>query len=333
MPNPAKPIFVTLGEVAGVGPEITLRAWQALRGDKKYCFVAHQDPAYLQKLAEKIGLDIPIRSIDSAGIAPDVFSTALPVLPVRLPDSALAGKLNSQLAPAISESIRLGVELCHNGVARAIVTNPIHKSSMANGGFQYPGHTEFLSHLCGGKKPVMMLANSELRVVPLTVHQPISAVAGKITPQTIVEICDIVNQNLKKYFGIANPRLAIAGLNPHAGEDGQIGNEEIKIYTPAIAAMRNMGMNVTPPLSADTMFFAQARQSYDAAICAYHDQALIPVKTIDFWNTVNITLGLDIIRTSPDHGTAIDIAGKGIARADSLIAAIRTSAEMADRHG
>ncbi|TAH32830.1 MAG: 4-hydroxythreonine-4-phosphate dehydrogenase PdxA [Alphaproteobacteria bacterium] len=328
-----KPIFVTMGEPGGVGAEITLRAWMELRHTQNCCFILHHDPDYLRLTAQTANLDIPLQIVQGIGEAPAVFKGALPVLPIQLNQKPIIGQTDTANVPAISSSIKMGVELCRAGKAAAMVTNPINKAVMIKGGFQFPGHTEYLSHLCGGVKPVMMLANDQLRVVPLTVHTPIRDVAMKINRDLILQIAKIVRDGLQGKFGIKNPILAFAGLNPHAGEDGEIGREEIDIFAPALAELRNMGMQVMGPLSADTMFFAEARREYDVAICAYHDQALIPVKTVDFWRSVNVTLGLDIIRTSPDHGTALDIAGRGIARGDSMIAAIQMAAKMAGSHG
>lgn len=328
-----KPIFVTMGEPGGVGAEITLRAWQELRDDPNACFIAHHDPDYLQQTAQTANLSIPIAAIRNVAEAAKIFKTALPVLPIPLNAKPITGKTDTAHVTAISQSIEMGVQLCRAGDVAAMVTNPINKAVMIQGGFQYPGHTEFLSHLCGGAKPVMMLANDQLRVVPLTVHTPIRDVAAKINRDLIIQIAKIVHGDLQKRLGMKNPIMAFAGLNPHAGEDGEIGREEIDIFTPALNELRGMGMQVLGPLSADTMFFPEARREYDVAICAYHDQALIPVKTVDFWGSVNITLGLDIIRTSPDHGTALDIAGRGMARGDSMVAAIQMAARMAGQHG
>jgi len=232
----------------------------------------------------------------------------------------------------VIESITRAVELSKYGAASAVVTNPIQKSALYDAGFKHPGHTEFLAELAGPDTvPVMMLANSKLRVVPLTIHIALSDVPKQLTADLIIKRCRITAVSLQKDFGIGNPRLAVAGLNPHAGEDGAMGSEEQTIMAPAIEALRAEGLNVIGPLPADTMFHEEARANYDVALCPYHDQALIPVKTLDFHGGVNVTLGLPFIRTSPDHGTALNIAGKGIARPDSLIAALKMAAEMATK--
>ena len=322
----AKPIFITMGEPAGVGMEIARAAWQALRHDATMAFCLHCDPDCLP------ASDVPTEIVDRIEYATAVFGRALPVLRLKLPQSVSPGKPSPANVSAIADSIAQGVDLFRAGKIAAMVTNPICKSVMADGGFSYPGHTEYLAHLCGGAKPVMMLTNPQLRVVPMTVHRPVASVASHITVDLIIETAKITHNHLQKFHALPRPRIAFAGLNPHAGENGHIGREEIEIFAPAIAALRRDGFVVSNPLSADTLFHPDARRQYDIAICAYHDQALIPVKTIDFWNTVNVTMGLDLIRTSPDHGTALDIAGKGVANANSMIRAIKLAAEMAACH-
>jgi 4-hydroxythreonine-4-phosphate dehydrogenase len=244
------------------------------------------------------------------------------------------GRTDPANAPAILAAIEESVRAAEDGRAAAIVTAPIHKASLLKAGFQFPGHTEYLAHLTGAPRAVMMLAGAGLRVVPLTIHIPYTAVPAQITKDAIVETGRIVLDALDRDFGIASPRLAVAGLNPHAGEDGQIGREEETMIAPAVAELRTRGDTILGPLPPDTMFHEEARARYDAALCMYHDQALIPLKTLAFWDGVNVTLGLPIVRTSPDHGTALDIAGKSKADARSMIAAITLAAEIADaRYG
>jgi 4-hydroxythreonine-4-phosphate dehydrogenase len=250
---------------------------------------------------------------------------AVPVVP---------GKPNTAHAGAVIGAIEEAVALATSGRAAGVVTNPIQKASLTAAGFPHPGHTEFLGELAGtGVPPVMMLACPELRVVPVTVHEALAKAIARLNPALIMETTRIVDAALKRDFGIAAPRLAIAGLNPHAGEAGTMGREEIDIIAPAIAALRAGGIDARGPMPPDTMFTALARPGYDAAICLYHDQALIPIKTIDMAGGVNVTLGLSIIRTSPDHGTALDIAGKGLADPASLIAAIRLAGQLAEKRG
>lgn len=325
-----KPILLTMGEPAGIGAEITLKSWQALRGNPDNCFAVLHDAEFLKKIDK----NIPITVISNPNDAATAFSNSLPVLSTPLGHSSDFGKPNPAHTPAIMRSIAEAVKFCQQGVARAMVTNPIHKANMQQGGFEFPGHTEYLAHLCGNKsKPLMMLVNPQLRVIPITVHMALKDVSAHLTQDKIHYAANIAHQALKRFFGLKSPRLVITGLNPHAGEDGAFGMEEQNIIAPAVAELRKQGITITGPLSADTLFFDQARQQYDLALCQYHDQALIPVKAIDFWNSVNVTLGLDIIRTSPDHGTALDIAGRNIARPDSMIAAIKLAAEMAGNHG
>jgi len=263
-----------------------------------------------------------------------VFAQALPILHRPLAAPVVPGKPSPAHAGAVIAAIEEAVALAKAGRAAGVVTNPIQKASLTAAGFPHPGHTEFLGELAGtGVPPVMMLACPELRVVPVTVHEALAKAIARLNPALIMETTRIVDAALKRDFGIAAPRLAIAGLNPHAGEAGTMGREEIDIITPAIAALRAEGIDARGPMPPDTMFTALARPGYDAAICLYHDQALIPIKTIDMAGGVNVTLGLSIIRTSPDHGTALDIAGKGLADPASLIAAIRLAGDLAAKRG
>jgi 4-hydroxythreonine-4-phosphate dehydrogenase len=304
------PILVTMGEPGGVGPEVAVAAYSRLGG----AVGAH-----------------PLRLVGDA----DVFRNH-----ARLDDSAIMagshriqarpGLADPKNAPAVIAAIDDAVHAVLEGRAAAIVTAPIQKASLLQAGFGFPGHTEYLQHLTGARRAVMMLAGGGLRVVPLTIHVALSDVPGLITRSVILETAEIILAALARDFSVARPRLAVAGLNPHAGEEGRLGRAEMEMIAPAVAELRARGFDVSGPLPADTMFHAEARAHYDAALCMYHDQALIPLKTLAFWEGVNVTLGLPIVRTSPDHGTALDIAGKGIADPKSMIAAIELAAVMAD---
>jgi 4-hydroxythreonine-4-phosphate dehydrogenase len=296
-----------MGEPAGIGPDVARAAFEQLGG--------------------RIGAH-PLKLVGDAAL----FSAhAADLIPTRERVQVRPGRLDPANAPAVIEAIEIAVKACLAGEAAALVTAPIHKSVLAETGFVHPGHTEFLGALTGAKRAVMMLASDKLKVVPLTVHMPLARVPVAIGAEAIVDTSEIVLESLKRDFGIAAPRLAVAGLNPHAGEDGMLGGEEDAVIAPAIAALRRRGHAVSGPLSADTMFHDEARRAYDAALTMYHDQGLIPIKTLSFWDGVNVTLGLPIVRTSPDHGTALDIAGTGKADPRSMIAAIKMAAEMADK--
>jgi 4-hydroxythreonine-4-phosphate dehydrogenase len=316
MSKPAKrraadaPILVTMGEPAGIGPEIAVAAFYALGGR-----IANH-PLKL------IGDDSVLRS---CGLKDDAA-----IVPTHAEASRSPGKPAPSNAKAVIEAIENAVAMARKGEAAAVVTAPINKAALVHAGFPYPGHTEFLEALTHAPRAVMMLASDVLRVAPLTIHKPLASVPASISTEGIVEAGEIILLALERFFGLPQPRLAVAGLNPHAGEDGVLGNEEKAIIAPAVAALRSRGHKVTGPLPADTMFHAEGRARFDAALCMYHDQALIPLKTLSFWDGVNVTLGLPIIRTSPDHGTALDIAGTGRADARSMIAAIRMAAQMAD---
>ena len=324
-----------MGDPAGIGGEIALRVWAARRETAPiFCII--DDVARLVAIAERFGIPCPVASINSPDQAAAVFARALPVLrpehPLTTP--VALGQPNPAAASAVIGAIDQAVALAKRGAAAAIVTNPIHKAGLAGAGFAFPGHTEYLGHLAGGVDTVMMLAIEGLRVVPVTVHVAMKDVAQALTTDAIVRCGRITAAALKRDFGVAKPRLAVAALNPHAGEKGIMGNEEMRIIAPAIAALNADGIEANGPAPADTLFHAAARSRFDAALCMYHDQALIPIKTLDFDGGVNVTLGLPFVRTSPDHGTAFDIAGKGLARPDSLIAALRMAARMAKaRHG
>jgi 4-hydroxythreonine-4-phosphate dehydrogenase len=303
-----------MGDPSGVGPEVAIAAYKALSG--------------------KIGSH-PLKLVGDA----DVFRAQ-----GEIPHDALIattpvasyepGHTDPANASAILAAIEESVRAAEDGRAAAVVTAPIHKASLLKSGFRFPGHTEYLAHLTGAPRAVMMLVGAGLRVVPLTIHIPYIAVPAMITKAAIVETGRIVLDALRDDFGLQHPRLVVAGLNPHAGEDGEIGREELEIIRPAIAELRASGHTVQGPMPPDTMFHEEARAYYDAALCMYHDQALIPLKTLAFWDGVNVTLGLPIVRTSPDHGTALDIAGQGKADSRSMIAAIKLAAEIADaRYG
>lgn len=325
------PIVLTIGEPAGIGGEITLKAWAARAKASLQAFFVLDDPERLTRLARTLGLSVPIRTVASPEEAVATFPQALPVLPIELPRPVVAGKPDIGNAQAVIGAIATAVDLVKQGRAAAIVTNPIQKETLYAAGFSHPGHTEYLAELAGGVTPVMMLLCSELRVVPVIVHHSLAESIALLRTATIVTAGRITADALKRDFGIPRPRLAVAGLNPHAGENGTLGREEIEIIAPAAAALRALGIEASDPAPADTLFHAAARARYDAVLCMYHDQALIPLKTIDFDRGVNVTLGLPFIRTSPDHGTACDIAGKGLANPASLIAAIELAGELAQR--
>ncbi|HZS83610.1 MAG TPA: 4-hydroxythreonine-4-phosphate dehydrogenase PdxA [Stellaceae bacterium] len=323
-------VALTMGEPAGIGGEIALQAW--LRRDEGVpCFFAIDDADRLAALARGLGWTVPVRAIAAPEDAPEIFPKALPVLPLALPHQVVAGRPDAANAPAVIAAIDNAVALARAGRAAAVVTNPINKKCLYAAGFRHPGHTEYLAELAGGAVPVMMLACPGLRVVPVTIHLPLKDAVASLSAEAIITAGRITAAGLRRDFGIERPVLAVAGLNPHAGEEGALGREEIEIIAPALARLRGECVAVEGPLPADTLFHAAARRRYDAVLCMYHDQALIPLKTIDFENGVNITLGLPFIRTSPDHGTAFGIAGKGIANPASLIAALRLAGEMAAR--
>jgi 4-hydroxythreonine-4-phosphate dehydrogenase len=332
----APPVLVlTQGDPAGIGPEIALKSWLR-RGEIALPFALLGDPAFMRRTSERLGLGVPVEAV-SLSDAAAAFSRALPVVPLGIAVEAEPGRPAPATARATIRSIEEAVRLVRTAEAAALVTNPIAKHVLHAAGFSYPGHTEFLAALAAAPgrpapHPVMMLwCQDLLAVVPVTVHIPLARVPAALTTELIVTTGRIVARDLRERFGVAKPRLAVAGLNPHAGESGSIGSEDAEIVAPAVAALRRVGIDASGPFPADTMFHAAARNGYDAALAMYHDQALIPIKTIAFDDGVNVTLGLPFIRTSPDHGTAFDIAGKGIARADSLIAALRLAARLAAR--
>lgn len=320
-----------MGEPAGIGGELALRAWLARR-DRGPAFFVIDDPARLQSLARRLGLDVPVQPINGPAAAGAAFARALPVLPLAVPSAEL-GRPSPRTAEAVIDSIRRAVALTRSGEAGAVVTNPIQKSALYAAGFGFPGHTEFLLDLAGGEqsgaRAIMMLASPELRVVPVSVHVPLRRAVAELSAEAIVAAASVTAAALTRDFGIAQPRLAVAGLNPHAGEDGSLGDEEQRIVKPAVSALKAQGIDASGPWVPDTMFHAGARARYDAAICLYHDQALIPLKTLDFHGGVNVTLGLPFVRTSPDHGTALDIADQGVADPSSLLAALDLAGRLA----
>ena len=327
------PIALTIGEPGGIGPELALKAWQRRTDDALSPFCVLASVRILKQAIDQTGIDIPLVRVSDISETTSAFTSALPVLDIEDTNaSVIPGTASPVTANIVIDSITRAVELTRSGAASAVVTNPIQKSALYTAGFKHPGHTEFLAELAGpGTVPVMMLANAKLRVVPLTIHIALAEVPKQLTAALIGTLCHITAKALQRDFGIMHPRLAIAGLNPHAGEDGTMGIEEQTIMVPAIKKLRDEGLDVIGPLPADTMFHEEARAQYDVALCPYHDQALIPVKTLDFHGGVNVTLGLPFIRTSPDHGTALNIAGKGIARPDSLIAALKMASDMAHK--
>jgi 4-hydroxythreonine-4-phosphate dehydrogenase len=325
------PLALTPGEPAGIGGEITLKAWADRAKNRIPPFFIAEDPDRLMRLASALGLQVPVRVVARPEDAAAAFSQALPVLPISWPCAVVPGKPDGRNARTVIDAIAAAAELVKEGRAAAIVTNPIQKETLYAAGFAHPGHTEFLAELAGGVTPVMMLLCPGLRVVPVTVHLPLAHAIAQLHSADIVTAGRITAETLRRDFGIPSPRLAVAGLNPHAGENGTLGREEIDIIVPAVAALRNLGIAVEGPSPADTLFHAAARQRYDAVLCMYHDQALIPLKTIDFDRGVNVTLGLPFIRTSLDHGTACDIAGKGIANPASLIAALELAGILTQR--
>ena len=332
----ARPLALTMGEPAGVGPDITLDAWTRRHTAALPPFYVIGDAALYERRAQALGLDVPV-----ARVTPDTaiaaFATALPVVDLGMAVAGLPGQLTDGDAAAVVAAIARAVEDVRTGCASAVVTNPIHKHALYRAGFTHPGHTEFLGALAASFapapdgvawRPIMMLAGPGLRTVPVTVHVSLARAAAELTAATIEATARIVAADLTARIGLPSPSHVVAGLNPHAGDDGAMGREDIDIIRPAVERLRAEGLDVRGPLPGDTLFHARARATYDAALCMYHDQALIPVKTLAFDETVNVTLGLPFVRTSPDHGTALDIAGTGKALPDSLMAALRMAAEM-----
>jgi|UniRef100_UPI0035CBA67D 4-hydroxythreonine-4-phosphate dehydrogenase len=322
------PLVISMGDPAGIGPEVIAKAWAQRDAAGLAPFFATGDARAIAAV-----WDGPVMAISHPDAATGVFGTALPVLTVEDGGEIVPGQPDVEGARCALRALELAAGLVRSGAARALVTGPVSKAQLYQIGFNYPGQTEFVAERCGiaGENAVMMLAGPDLRVVPITTHVPLAEVSGLLSIDLIVAKGRATARGLTRNFGILNPRIAFAGFNPHAGESGAIGREEIELIAPAIALLRAEGIDATGPFAADTMFHARARITYDAAMCCYHDQALVPLKTLYFDAGVNITLGLPIVRTSPDHGTAFDIAGRNRAEPGATIAAIRLAGEAADR--
>ena len=325
------PLALSMGEPAGIGGEISLKAWLK-RDVLKTTFFIIDDPNRLADLSQNLGLNVPIETIDVPSQAINAFHNGLPVLPLDKPIRSILGSPSIYTADAVIASIEKAVFLTQSGEAAGVVTNPIQKEALYEAGFSHPGHTELLAKLAGlTSSPIMMLAGQHLRVVPVTIHLSLRQALKQLNTREIIHATQITHQALKTEFGISQPCIAIAALNPHAGEGGAMGDEEKTIIQPAITSLLAKGIQVTGPLPSDTLFSPEQRQTYDAAICMYHDQALIPIKALEFDQAVNVTLGLPFVRTSPDHGTALDIAKFGRANPSSLISSLNLAANMAAR--
>ncbi|MBS7540941.1 4-hydroxythreonine-4-phosphate dehydrogenase PdxA [Ancylobacter lacus] len=324
-------LALSLGDPAGIGPDIALAAWSRREADEVPAFFVTGDATVLERRARQLGLDVSVARL-APSEAPAMFRRALPVVPAGPAASALPGIPDATSAPASLAAIEAAVALTRAGKAAAVVTNPISKAVLYEAGFPFPGHTEFLAHLAGDPAalPVMMLWSERLAVVPATIHVPLAEVPSRLTRELLVRTGEITARELTGRFGIARPRLVFCGLNPHAGEQGTMGREDEDVVRPAVAELRRRGIDARGPLPADTLFHPAARAGYDVAIGAYHDQVLAPIKALAFDEAVNVTLGLPFIRTSPDHGTAFDLAGTGRASPSSLIAALRLARRLAD---
>ena len=333
----SKPLAVTVGDPAGVGPDVVVDAWLRRDQDGSAPFYVLSDPATLAARAKLLGRDLPLEVVDATNAAAS-FSAALPVVPLENVFSGAVGASDPSNSHGIVEAIDRAVRDVMDGVAAAMVTGPIAKKSLYDSGFAFPGHTEYLAHLAQlhtgvPVMPVMMLAGPQLRAVPVTIHIRLADIMHALTRDLILKTIVITARDLEGRFGIPNPRIAVSGLNPHAGENGTMGREEIDTIAPAITEARSLGIEAFGPLPADTMFHAEARDTYDAAVCMYHDQALIPAKALAFDSTVNVTLGLPFIRTSPDHGTAFALAGTGKARSGAFVAALALARDLAGQQG
>lgn len=328
--SPPRMLALTMGDPAGIGPEIALRAWLR-RAEHGARFYVLANPEVLARAAKALDANAPIAAV-SPTEADATFDRALPVVPLRAESRASPGVPDPENAPAILESIERAVASVGAGDAHAVVTNPIAKRPLYKAGFRFPGHTEFLADLAAkaghARAAVMLIWSDKLAVVPVTIHIPLADAPRLLTRELIVETARTVADDMTRRFGLAHPRLALSGLNPHAGEGGAMGREELEVIAPAIEELRSEGLDVVGPLPADTMFHAAARTRYDVALAMYHDQALIPAKTLAFDTGVNVTLGLPFIRTSPDHGVAYDIAGQGKANPSSLIAALKLAERL-----
>ena len=323
------PIALTMGDPAGIGGEISVAAWQrAKTRDDPFFLIADVD--YIRGIAARSANGAAVEEIDDPAQAGEVFARALPVLQEKLPSRQLPGIAEPANAGAVIRSIERAVSFAQAGQVAGVVTNPINKKALYDGaGFAFPGHTEFLGHLGCVDQTVMMLAAPILRVVPVTIHVSLREACDLLSTELIVDTARILHADLQRYFGLTSPRIAVSGLNPHAGEGGTMGREEITMIEPAVRQLRGEGIEASGPWPGDTMFHATARAEYDVALCMYHDQALIPLKALDFAQGVNVTLGLPFIRTSPDHGTAYNIAGSGKADPTSLTEALRMASNMA----
>ncbi|MTI17609.1 4-hydroxythreonine-4-phosphate dehydrogenase PdxA [Rhodobacteraceae bacterium RKSG542] len=334
MKRAQRPLAVTMGEPAGIGPELILKAWKERYERDLPEFYVVADPEFLKARAKELGINVPVKVVEPEDALP-VFHSSLPVFPLSSSVKCQAGEPDSKNAAAVIESIRTCVAHVLERKAEALVTNPIAKSVLYEAGFEHPGHTEYLAHLSHElysvhAEPVMLLAGPDLMTVPLTVHIPLKDVPAALTEELIITKARIVHNDMRRRFGLTSPRLAICGLNPHAGEDGTMGREDREIIAPAVRKLQDEGINASGPFPGDTLFHREARKTYDVALATYHDQALIPVKTIAFDDTVNVTLGLPFVRTSPDHGTAFGLAGTGKASANSLSAALRLALALAE---
>ena len=333
-PAATAPVVVTMGEPAGIGGEVVLKSWLR-RSEVLPFFVVIDDADRLAQLADRLAFDVPIARFSSLDATPGelpALGDTLPVLHRPLARPVVPGQPDPANAAAVVQAVELAVLLTQMGVAAAVVTAPVHKKVLYDGGFRFPGHTELLASLAGeAAQPVMMLVGEGLRVVPVTIHVSLRRAIESLRTENIVRLAGITEAALRREFGIVTPRLAVAGLNPHAGEEGAMGREELDIIAPAIRGLRERGITAFGPVPPDTLFSLRARQGYDAAICMYHDQALIPLKALDFDGGVNVTLGLPFVRTSPDHGTALDIAGTGCASESSMMAALRLAASLSAR--
>ena len=327
-----RPLAISMGEPAGIGPDLILQLYADRRALGLPVFIVYGHAEFLAQRAARLGLDVAVHP-STPDTAADIFDIGLPVIDIAGTVNDSPGVTSPAAAPVVIEAISSAVADIRSGACRGLVTAPIHKAALYEAGFSHPGHTEFLAALCATPEhsplPVMMLAHDQYRVVPLTIHIPLAQVPAAITPALITETVETIIRDLTARFGIAAPRIAVTGLNPHAGEDGAIGREEIEIIVPALDALRARGIDIDGPLSADTLFHPPHWQNYDCVVAMYHDQALIPIKTIGFDSGVNVTLGLPIVRTSPDHGTAFALAGTGEASPNSMLAAIRLADQIA----
>jgi 4-hydroxythreonine-4-phosphate dehydrogenase len=326
------PIAVTIGEPSGIGPEVLIKSWFKRREHSIPPFFVIGSPDIIQKHAQQIRLPIPLEVIEHPSEAIEIYNRCLPIVDLGLDNDFHFAVPGQNTAETVIKAIDCAVDFIMRGQARAMATAPIHKAALYSAGFTSPGHTEYLAeqvqkHIGQEFQSVMMLASEELCVVPLTIHEPLHKVPELINHALLVRTIRTIHDSMKKYFGLASPRIVVSGLNPHAGENNSMGTEDSQIIAPAIEAIQKQGIDVKGPLPADTMFHKAVRAQYDVALCMYHDQALIPIKTIDFDAGVNVTLGLPIVRTSPDHGTALNIAGRGTANPTSMI----NSLKLADR--